>query len=70
MYVIYGTESCVWCDRAKELLDNVGEDHQYVDVSEDVEAQQMFRERNLRTVPQVFLGDTHIGGFEALRKTL
>lgn len=70
MYTIYGTENCVWCDRAVELVDKLGEGYQYVDVGEDPKAQQMFRDNSFRTVPQVFLGDTHIGGFEALRKTL
>lgn len=70
MYTIYGTENCKWCDRAIELLDKLGEEYQYVDVGEDPKAQAMFREKSLRSVPQIFLESSHIGGFEALRAAL
>lgn len=65
--VIYGTADCKWCDRAKELVTGLNLDYDYVDVAESEEAQTMFREQGLRTVPQVFDSNTRIGGYEALK---
>lgn len=67
MYIVYGTDSCPWCDRAVELIEKHGEEFSYVDVGDDEKAQAMFRAERLRSVPQVFLGDSRIGGYEALR---
>jgi len=72
MYVVYGTNSCVYCDRAKELLNKESVDYDVIDVNEDERAQEMFRSRTLRTVPQIFIEDDdgneveHIGGFDQL----
>jgi len=66
MFKVYGTCSCAWCDRAKELLKSKDRQVEYVNVETDTEAQQMFREQRLRTVPQVYHNGKHIGGYEAL----
>lgn len=72
MYVVYSTPQCSYCDRAKELLNREGVDYEVTDVSEDLEAQAMFRERAMRTVPQIFIQDDdgneveHVGGFDQL----
>lgn len=64
---IYSTSWCIWCDRAKRLLDQRGA--RYVDV--DIEQWDAPRERleqiaGQRSVPQIFVGSTHVGGFEEL----
>lgn len=70
MYTIYGTENCRWCDRAKDLAAKFEIEFEYIDVGEDPEAQDMFREKRLRTVPQVFFSGKHIGGFDSLKDHL
>lgn len=66
MYVVYGTEVCPFCHRAKALLESKELNYEYIDVSESVDAKMMFREKGLRTVPQVFIEDKLIGGFTDL----
>lgn len=64
---IYSTSWCRWCDRAKELLAARGVG--YTDV--DIEQWEEPRERletltGRRSVPQIFIGETHVGGFDEL----
>lgn len=68
MYTIYGKPECPWCDRAKDLLEP--HEYSYVDVSKDQEAKEVLIEMGVRTVPQVFDGDNHVGGFEDFKKHL
>lgn len=70
MFEIYGTQQCPWCDRVKDLVNSTGFEYTYTDVGESEEAQQMFRQNNYRTVPQVFHEGEHIGGYEATNKYL
>jgi GrxC family glutaredoxin len=71
MNIVYSTQYCPWCQRAKGLLDKHGIEFTEVDVTEDVELQKEMIERSGRqTVPQIFFGDEHIGGFEDLVKYL
>lgn len=65
--LIYTQPDCPYCVKAKDLLAaNKIEIMQEIDISKlpDV-ARQRFKE-TYRTVPQVFIDQRHIGGFEAL----
>lgn len=64
---IYSTSYCPYCDRAKSLLSQKGITYQEVDVA-DVSAREkmMLRAGGRKTVPQIFIGDTHVGGFDDL----
>ncbi len=66
--VIYSTESCVFCLRAKEYLRSKGVPYQEVDVTGDDDARALLVERSngQLTVPQIFVGDVHIGGYTDL----
>lgn len=66
MVFVYGTPSCRYCDMAKELLKAKRIEYEYVDVTEDEDAEKMFKENGFRTVPQIFEGDKHIGGYTEL----
>lgn len=68
MYTIYTKSSCVFCKRAKELLDILGEDYIEVDVSDESHLQQLNSRLgySARTVPQIWHENTHIGGFTEL----
>jgi len=65
---VYTTTYCGYCDMAKSLLRRKGVDFEEIDVTGDDEARRRLVERSggLRTVPQIFIGDTHVGGFDRL----
>lgn len=65
---IYSSNRCPFCDRAKELLTKKGVDYAEVRVDLDqTEFENMLSKSNgRRTVPQIFINDTHVGGFDDL----
>ena len=65
---IYTTESCVFCLRAKEYLRSKGIAYEEVDVTGDETARALLVERanGKRTVPQIFVGKVHVGGYTDL----
>lgn len=65
---IYTTVSCVFCLRAKEYLRSKGIAYEEVDVTGDdaARARLMDRANGRRTVPQIFVGDVHVGGYTDL----
>ena len=65
---IYTTTYCGFCVRAKDLLKRKGVDYTEVDVTGDDEARAKLVEMSggQRTVPQIFIGDTHVGGYSDL----
>jgi len=70
--VVYSTRICGFCVRAKMLLDEQDIPFREIDVSDDPEARRSLIERSggLRTVPQIFVGSEHVGGFMELRALL
>ena len=67
MFKIYGKENCQFCTKAKLLLDMKSKEYEYVDITQNTTAYQMFADKGWRTVPQIFEDDTHIGGFTELK---
>jgi glutaredoxin 3 len=65
---IYTTPICPYCARAKSLLGKKGVAYEEVDVMMDTKARDQMLERSggARTVPQIFVGDTHVGGNDEL----
>ena len=65
---VYTSQICPYCVRAKSLLKKKGADYEEIDVTMDVAARdQMLKESGgARTVPQIFIGDTHVGGRDEL----
>jgi len=62
---IYTTQWCPYCNAAKSLLKEKGVDYSEVDAeSPDVRAAMMQRANGRRTVPQIFIGETHVGGYD------
>lgn len=65
---IYTTLVCPFCVRAKRLLDHKGVAYDEVDVSYDVALREkMIAESGRRTVPQIFIDGTPVGGYEELQ---
>lgn len=64
---MYTTGSCPFCVMAKRLLSQKGVTVEEVRVDSDAEQrEQMMRTTGRRTVPQIFVGETHVGGFDDL----
>jgi glutaredoxin 3 len=63
--VIYTTPTCPYCHAAKSLLGNKGVTYEEISaLDSDVRAQMMQRANGRRTVPQIFIGETHVGGYD------
>jgi glutaredoxin 3 len=64
---IYTTPTCYYCDRAKALLSKKGVAYEEVDVAVNREAmKQVIAATGCRSVPQIFIGDYHVGGCDDL----
>ena len=64
---IYTTPICPYCYRAKALLKKKGAEYDEIDVFMDSKARSEMEEKSGRhTVPQIFIGDRHIGGCDDL----
>jgi len=65
---MYTTQFCPFCVRAKALLQKRGvEQIEEIRIDLDpVERDKMIRLTGRRTVPQIFIGDTHVGGCDDL----
>ena len=66
--LMYTTAVCPYCIRAKQLLKARGVE-QIEEVRIDLDAAQrdaMMARTGRRTVPQIFIGDTHVGGCDDL----
>jgi glutaredoxin 3 len=66
--VLYTTPYCGYCRAAKHLLSKKGVTFTEIDVSEDLErrGEMIARAFGRRTVPQIFINDTHVGGYDEL----
>ncbi|KHF24628.1 glutaredoxin 3 [Solemya velum gill symbiont] len=63
--VIYSTAFCPYCDRAKSLLNRKGVTYEEIRIDQDRERMAEMMERSQRrTVPQIFIGEVHVGGFD------
>ena len=67
--LIYTKDNCIWCDRAKILLDSKNISYNEIDLSNDSERLKFYEKigDNVKTVPQVFIDDKRIGGFQDLK---
>jgi glutaredoxin 3 len=65
--LIYTTRICPYCIMAKRLLDKKGAVYREINVDNDPEArEEMMAKTKRRTVPQIYIGDFHVGGFDEL----
>lgn len=62
---IYTTGWCPYCHAAKSLLAEKGVAFDEVDVDDpEIRRAMVQRANGRRTVPQIFIGDTHVGGYD------
>ncbi|WP_431064371.1 glutaredoxin 3 [Methylotuvimicrobium sp.] len=65
--IIYTSNFCPYCTMAKRLLDKKGAVYNEINVdSEPGLRQEMMLKTKRRTVPQIYIGDFHVGGFDDL----
>lgn len=78
--VIYGSTTCPYCTKAKNLAEQYGLQYEYINIKDSADALAAFEQRFIsmkvsvpRTVPQIFIEyspfeDEYIGGFEDFEK--
>ncbi|MCJ7589738.1 MAG: glutaredoxin 3 [Woeseiaceae bacterium] len=65
---MYSTRTCGYCGAARMLLTRKAVEFEDFVVTDDVQKRQEMQERSgSRSVPQIFIGDKSIGGYEELR---
>jgi glutaredoxin 3 len=64
---LYVTDWCPYCQRAKSLLTQKNLIFNEVNIDDDAKLrEEMIARSNRRTVPQIFVGDKHVGGCDEL----
>lgn len=65
--LIYTTAICPYCVMAKRLLDKKGAAYTEINVDGKPELREaMMQKTRRRTVPQIYIGEMHVGGFDEL----
>ena len=65
--LIYTADRCPYCVMAKRLLDK--KQATYTEINVDAKAgmrEEMMQKTKRRTVPQIYIGELHVGGFDDL----
>lgn len=63
--IMYSSASCSYCVRAKMLLDQKDVDYQEIRVDQNPsKREEMIKLSGRQTVPQIFINNQHIGGFD------
>ena len=76
MFLIYGTDNCIYCLKAKELLTRYDKEYTFINVAENSDITAAFFEKfpNVSRVPQIMWDghdrgyEVHIGGYKELEK--
>lgn len=68
MYTIYGkkTHLCKWCGMAKNLLEEIDVDYEFIDIEENEEDKTFIKSKGFTTVPAIFYDGEKVGGYEEL----
>jgi glutaredoxin 3 len=66
--VMYSTAFCGYCQRARNLFERKGAAVREIKIDEDARERDVMLKKSggRRTVPQIFIGDRHIGGYDDL----
>jgi glutaredoxin 3 len=64
---VYVSDWCPYCQRAKGLLAEKNVEFSEINIEDDAKLrEEMIARSNRRTVPQIFIGDKHVGGCDDL----
>ncbi len=65
--IVYSTKICPYCVAAKRLLQQKGLMYQEIMIDKDLDQRMVMIDKSGRTsVPQIFINDKHIGGYDEL----
>jgi glutaredoxin 3 len=66
---VYSASYCSWCSKAVQFLEKEGLKVRIIDITDDQDERKMLVERTgQKTVPQVWIGDSYIGGYDRMMK--
>lgn len=67
MITLYTKNYCPYCTKAKNLLSSIGASYEEIDVttSPDIII-ELAKKSGMRTVPQIFVDDIFLGGFDSI----
>ena len=66
---VYSASYCSWCSKAVQFLESEGLKVRVVDITDDQDERHMLIERTgQKTVPQIWIGDAYIGGYDRMMK--
>jgi glutaredoxin 3 len=67
---VYTSDYCPYCVQAKRLLDRKGAAYEEINISEDEarRGEMIARTKGRMSVPQIFIGDVHVGGSDDLHE--
>ena len=70
MLTAYSKPQCPYCDKAKHLLTSLGLQYEEKVVTKDLSIDELFKAlgKQVKTIPQIVMDDTHIGGFNELKE--
>lgn len=69
MITVYSKGYCPYCVKAKTLLSSLGATYEEIDISESPEViTELVKKSGMRTVPQIFVWDTCLGGYDDIAK--
>ncbi|GAB0174386.1 MAG: hypothetical protein HHAS10_02650 [Candidatus Altimarinota bacterium] len=67
MITIYTKDYCPYCVKAKNLLSSLGATYDEIDVTHDMDTMiAIAKKSGMRTVPQIFVSDECLGGFDSI----
>jgi len=67
--VLYGTRFCPYCTAARYLLSAKGVTYEDISVDSDMNLRrEIMAKSGQRTVPQIWIGETHVGGYSELQQ--
>jgi glutaredoxin 3 len=66
--VMYSTAWCGYCQRARNLFERKGAAFREIKIDEDAQQRDVMLQKSggRRTVPQIFIGERHVGGYDDL----
>ena len=70
IYTIYTQNLCGYCDAAKLLMKECGIPYNEISLDNNQDAKNLMKEKGYKTVPQIFDGELHSGGYTELRTFL
>ena len=68
--IIYSSNNCGYCELAKSLLESLNYQYQEINIQEmpDKRDEMLRKSNGRRTVPQIFISDVHVGGYDELNR--